>query len=99
VFGTLELPGVGLAADGPGWRALVKLIPGVDFVTLNGRFHDPSVSFDAVGEGRAFSLRLEARGCATRVLPWVSLCAAGGPTLLEGETFFNGGFLTAGVMF
>jgi hypothetical protein len=95
-FGTLELPGVGLQSGGAGWRGLVSLVPGLDFVTLNGSFHDASVHFDAEGSGGAFSLRAEARVCSKSGGAW--LCVAGAPTVLEGESFFNGGYFAIGAM-
>jgi hypothetical protein len=98
LYGNVELPGVGLMADGPGWRGWAMLVPGVDFVTLYGRFHDASVAFDAEGDGVAFSLRFEVRGCA-RALAWTWWCGAIGPTLVEGDTFLNGGFVSSGAMF
>jgi hypothetical protein len=96
VFGTLELPGVGLQAEGTRWRALVSMVPGIDLVTLNGSFHDASVHFDAEGDGRAFSLRAEARVCGKFGSTW--LCVAGAPSVLEGESLFNGGYFAIAAM-
>jgi hypothetical protein len=98
LYGTLELPGAGLMAEGSGWRGLATLVPGIDFYTLYGRFHDASVAFDAEGDGAAFALRFEMRGCA-KALDRTWWCAAVGPTLFEGDTFFNGGFVMTGAMF
>jgi hypothetical protein len=95
-FGTLELPGFGFQTARDGWRAVVSVIPGIDFVTMSGHFHDASVDFDAEGAGAAFSLRAEARVCMKSGQTW--LCATGAPTLVEGETLLDGGFFGVAAM-
>jgi hypothetical protein len=95
-FGTLELPGVGVQDQWDRWRGLVSVVPGIDFVTLPGHFHDASVDFDAEGSGGAFALRLEARICRKSGESWI--CASGASTVVEGESLLNGGFFGLAAM-
>jgi hypothetical protein len=95
-FGQIGLPGVGLMSQEPGWLASVALVPGVDFFGWNGNLSAPPVQFSVQGDAVAFVLRAEARVCAKVDRWW---CAAGGPNLLEGETWFNGATLSVGTSF
>jgi hypothetical protein len=95
-FGEIGLPGAGVMSQAPGWLVSVTLVPGLDFFGWNGNLSAPPVQFAVQGDAVAFVVRAEARVCAKVDRWW---CAAGGPNLLEGETWFNGATISIGTSF
>jgi hypothetical protein len=88
---SIELGGLGVRAEGRHVRAQATLIPSFDGFWQTGHVSDPSIDLDATGYGKAFALRARGELCLKHGDGW--LCAAGGPALIEGERFLDGGFL------
>ena len=94
---SLSLPGVGVGTSATSWRWMVAVTPAIDFLETSGHFVVNGANVTASGDGLAFALRSRAELCLRNgpKPPWV--CVSGGPTLLQGERWLDGGWVGVGV--
>jgi hypothetical protein len=96
---SLGLPGIGLGTTDSNFRFKVSVNPAIDYLSIPGHFVVQGVNVDTTGDGLAFSLRSRAELCfrGDESAPW--LCLVGGPTLLQGNQWLDGGYVGLGSMF